>query len=233
MAMAYKFARLIVLLLVHLFARLEVRGSENLPRTGGYIAVANHVGRLEVAITYYVLDRPDIIMLLAEKYKKNPLARLLAGPLDVVWVDRYNADFGALRETLNRLKKGGVLAIAPEGTRSTTGALIEGKPGASYLATKSGVPIVPAAATGTRDRDVLANLRHFKRANVVVTIGQPFYLPPVKGPDRDQVLKEYTDEIMCRIAALLPSDYRGVYVDYPRVQELLQTPPTQPPAPTS
>jgi 1-acyl-sn-glycerol-3-phosphate acyltransferase len=113
------------------------------------------------------------------------------------------------------------LVIAPEGTRSRTGALIEGKPGVSYLATRLGQPIVPVAITGTEDKVIFGNLKRFKRSHVTLTAGPAFTLPPLPRKNRDQVLKEYTDEIMCRIAAMMPERYHGVYKDHPKLQELL------------
>jgi 1-acyl-sn-glycerol-3-phosphate acyltransferase len=219
--MGYKIARFLINILVRLLTRLEITGLEYLPPSGSYIVVANHIGRLEVAVVYYVLDRPDIIMLVAEKYKENALFRWFVKRLDGIYIDRFNADLVALRETLNRLQKGGVLVMAPEGTRSPTGALMEGRAGASYLAAKSGVPVIPVGVTGTRDREVVFNFKHLRRTKVVATIGAPFTLPPLKGKGREEQLKGYTDEIMCRIAALLPEGNRGVYAEHPRLMELL------------
>jgi 1-acyl-sn-glycerol-3-phosphate acyltransferase len=111
--------------------------------------------------------------------------------------------------------------MAPEGTRSQSEALIPGRPGAAYLASKTGVPIVPVGVTGTEDRAVKARLRRLQRPHIVIRIGSPFTLPPMERQDRDAYLQAYTDEIMCRIAVLLPPTYRGVYADHPRLKELL------------
>jgi 1-acyl-sn-glycerol-3-phosphate acyltransferase len=111
--------------------------------------------------------------------------------------------------------------MAPEGTRSPTGALIEARPGASYLAARSGAPIVPVAVTGTEDKNVVAHLKRLRRVKVITRIGEPFTLPPLGRGDREVELKKDTDEIMCRIAAMLPLEYRGVYADHPRTLELL------------
>ena len=58
------------------------------------------------------------------------------------------------------------------------------------------------ALTGTEDAVVVQRLKHFKRLDVRIVAGKPFSLPPVKGKDRDAAMQEYTDEVMCRIAAL-------------------------------
>jgi len=80
--------------------------------------------------------------------------------------------------------------------------------------------VIPVAVTGTEDELVLDQLKRLKRANVRVRVGRPFYLPRPKGQDREAILERNTDEIMCRIAALLPESYRGVYSDHPRLREL-------------
>jgi 1-acyl-sn-glycerol-3-phosphate acyltransferase len=111
--------------------------------------------------------------------------------------------------------------MAPEGTRSPNGALIEARSGASYLAAKAGTQILPVAVTGTEDHVVFPNLKRLRRANVVIRVGKPFRLPPLPRQDREAVLQQYTDEMMCRIAALLPPEYRGFYAQHPRLLELL------------
>ncbi len=212
--------RFIVRLILGLIASVKIIGFENLP-AGGFVVAANHIGRLDAALAYYVLDRPDIIMVVAEKYQKYAVFRWLVKITNGIFVDRYNSDIHAIRETLRRLEKGEVFTITPEGTRSRTGNLIEAKPGGIYLAWKAGVPVLPVALTGTEDSVVVQRLKHFKRLDVRIVAGKPFSLPPVKGKDRDAAMQKYTDEVMCRIAALLPAERRGVYAQHPRLKELL------------
>ncbi len=219
--MSYQLIHRIVKVLVFLLAKVEVIDWDNLPKQGSYIAVANHAGRLEVLLVYYLLDRPDVILMIAEKYRSSALWRWIARRVDGIFIDRYNADFTALRQVLKRLQKGGVLAIAPEGTRSQSGTLQEGHWGAAFLAAKAGVPLIPVGATGTWDQEVLWRFKHFKRARVKLRIGKPFNLSSLDPHTRDAQLKDGTDEIMCQIAALLPPEQRGVYADHPRLIEIL------------
>ena len=138
-----------------------------------------------------------------------------------IWLDRFNADIGAIRQVLARMKAGGILVIAPEGTRSKTETMAEGKPGVAYLAMKAGVPIVPVGLVGTEDRAVVEQLKQLKRSEIKIIVGRPFNLPVIQRANREEVLKQYTDEIMCRIGALLPEKYRGVYANHPRLKELI------------
>jgi 1-acyl-sn-glycerol-3-phosphate acyltransferase len=77
------------------------------------------------------------------------------------------------------------------------------------------------AITGTEDQALFGNLKKLRRAHITLTAGPAFTLPPLPRENRDEVLKQYTDEIMCHIAALLPEKYRGVYAEHPRLKELL------------
>jgi 1-acyl-sn-glycerol-3-phosphate acyltransferase len=231
------FLHFLVYLLYRFIAPVEVHWRGVQPPEGPFIGVSNHVGRLDPALAYYFLDRNDITILVAEKYQKYALIRWIVKQLDSVFVNRFNADLGAMRVALTRLRHGGVLVIAPEGTRSPTGGLIEGQPGAAYLAARTGVPILPAGVVGTRDREVMAKFRSFRRPHITVRFGQPFTLPPLGSRDRESALQAHTDEIMCRLAALLPPDYRGIYADHPRLQELLskagESSPETDPSPAS
>ena len=221
--MMYSLVMFLLRAILRVIARVTVYGMENLPPNDTtYIAVANHIGRLDPAFVYYLLDRKDIIMLVAEKYKDQTWSRLLAQAVNGIFVDRYNADVNAIREVLRRIKRGGILVLAPEGTRSPNASLIQGWDGASYIAAKAGLPILPVGATGTGDKEVTERLKHFKRLQVNLRIGPTFTLPPLENKTRDIQLTSYTEEIMCRIARELPESYRGVYADRPRLQDLLR-----------
>jgi 1-acyl-sn-glycerol-3-phosphate acyltransferase len=84
-----------------------------------------------------------------------------------------------------------------------------------------GWKIVPVAISGSEDRIVKGNLKKFKRTTIKLTAGQAFTLPPFPSEGREAKLQEYTDEIMCRIAAMLPAHNRGYYANHPRLIELL------------
>jgi 1-acyl-sn-glycerol-3-phosphate acyltransferase len=231
--MSYALVMFFIRVILRLIARLTVYGLENLPsKDTNFVGVANHIGRLDPAFVYYMLNRKDIIMLVAEKYQEHTWSRILAEAVDGIFVDRYNADLNAIREVLRRIKKGGVVVVAPEGTRSQSGSLIQGWDGASYIAAKSGLPILPVGVTGSGDAEVVDRLKHFKHLNVVAHVGPVFTIPPLDHKNRDEQLASYTEEIMCRIAAELPEANRGFYADHPRLKELLAEKalkPLQPP----
>ncbi len=218
--MKYKTMRSIVRFIMNIIADIEIHGAEKLPQ-GNVIVAANHLGRLDTAILLYILDREDLIMPVAEKYKNHPLYGAIGRAANAIWLNRFEADYSALREILARMEKGGMLVIAPEGTRSKTEALQEAKLGVAFLASKSGYPILPVSVTGTEDHSVAENLKHFRRLKIVVRAGAVFNIEVAKGKGREQAMRAATDEIMCRIGAILPEKYRGVYAEHPRLKELL------------
>jgi 1-acyl-sn-glycerol-3-phosphate acyltransferase len=216
-----KFVRWLIIAILNLIAEIKVYDIENVPAQGGFVIATNHIGIIDIAMFHYQFDRYDMFIPVAEKWEKIGWIRFLARELNFLFVDRFNPDLKALRKMIGLMESGNSLVIAPEGTRSRTGALIEGKAGVAYLAARSGFPVVPVAITGTEDKVVLANIKRLRKTSVTLTAGKPFTLPPIPKQNRDAVLKDYTDDIMCHIAAILPERYRGVYADHPRLKELL------------
>lgn len=216
------FVRFMIHRVLALVTEIEVYDADLVPASGSFVLATNHLGILDIVMPFYVFNRWDMFIMVAEKWQKQAWVRWLGDNLNFLYIDRFNPDLPALRDVITRMKHGQVLVIAPEGTRSRTGALIEAKPGVSYLAAKLGYPIVPAALAGTSDKVLFDNVRHLRKTHVVLRAGKPFSLPPLPAKDRDEALQRYTDEIMCQIAALLPAEYRGVYAEHPRVKELLQ-----------
>jgi len=215
------FLRWLLRILLDLIAHIEIRGYENVPKTGAFVIATNHLGMLDSMMLFYAMDRWDVFIPVAEKWEEILFLRWLGKYFNFIFIDRFNPDLKALRKIIALMEQGNILVIAPEGTRSRLGSMIEGKPGVSYLAARLNRPIVPVGLAGTEDEAVFYNLKHLRRSNIVITAGNPFSLPPLPVKDRDGALKRDTDEIMCRIAALIPDKYRGVYADHPRLRELL------------
>lgn len=218
--------RFIARKLLPLIADIEVHGDVSKLPKGGYMLASNHLGRLDSLVVYCVVDNDDLIHPLTDKYKKYWYGRLAGKIFSVTWLARGQADMSAIKEFISRLKNGAVMIIAPEGTRSKTASLLKAELGAVYIANSAKVGIIPVALTGTEDSDVIERLKNFKRLKITISAGDEMYFPPdiksVKGAERDVLLQSSIDEVMCRIAAMMPESYRGYYKDFPRVKELLQ-----------
>jgi len=210
--------RSIFRLLFTLLSHVQVAGMENIPEDAAIMS-SNHLGRLDSVLIFAILERKNATGMVAAKYKKRPFFRWVVNSVDGIWINREETDFQALRQALSYLQGGGLLGIAPEGTRSPTGALMQAKIGVAYIADKAKVPIMPVGITGTEK--AVRELFRFQRPYISVRFGRPFRLPPVDRRERNKALQLNTDEIMCQIAVLLPPAYRGVYADHPRLLELV------------
>lgn len=198
--------------------RIELVGVEHIPQEGGVLGAANHLGRLDGPLIYAVMPREDVSALAAKKYRKNPFFRWFLESARVIWLDRENPDPNTLKAAIQFLRNGGVLGIAPEGTRSRTRSLLPAKPGVAFLATRANVPLLPVAITGTER--AFKDLFRLRRPHLKLVFGETFTLPPLDRKNKDESLKQNADEIMCHIARLLPVEYRGVYADHPRLKAL-------------
>jgi len=216
-----KFLRWLIHTVMKLITKVEPIGYENLPVQGGFVIAVNHLGFLDTPLAYYMLDNWNLFIPVGEKWEENPLWRWLSRYLNLIFVDRYKPDLKAMREMIRRMEDGQTLVIAPEGTRARDEKMAQGKPGVAYLASKMGWKIVPIAISGTEDRLVIGNLKRLHRTPIKLIAGKSFTLPPFPKENRDELLQQYTDEIMCRIAVMLPERNRGYYAEHPRLKQLL------------
>ncbi len=188
-------------------AHFEIIGAEHIPAEGGCLLIVNHISRLDTPALLLASPR-RIYPLAADKYKTFPVFNWLLNISEAIWINRYEFDRDALMKSLEVLKRGDILGVAPEGTRSRTGTLQKGKPGAAFLAARAGVPVIPVGITGTQR--MLRDFSRFRRMQVCVRIGELFHLPKYGKLSADE-LAAATELMMSRVAALLPPDYRGVY----------------------
>jgi 1-acyl-sn-glycerol-3-phosphate acyltransferase len=199
----------LVRFLIKTLTHTEYFHPENIPASGPVILAINHMSHIDTPVLFVNPTRPDITALVTTKYKENWFVRVFTDIARGIWIDRDIADFTAIRKASEILAKGWVLGIAPEGTRSKTGEMQEGKPGTIMLALKSGAPIVPVALTGTED--ALKKLMRLRRPHITVTFGEPFTLPDFPPRHRSEELHRWIEILMRKIAALLPEKYRGIY----------------------
>jgi 1-acyl-sn-glycerol-3-phosphate acyltransferase len=216
-----KFLRRLIHVVFNVITEINVIGYENLPQKNGFVIAVNHLGILDAPMAYYALDNWNLFIPVAEKWEENPFLRWLGKQLNFIFINRFKPDAKSMREMIRRMEEGQTLVISPEGTRARDEKMARGKPGVAYLASKMGWQIVPVAISGSEDRLLFGNLKHFRRTPIKITAGKPFVLPPFPKQNREKVFQEYTDEIMCRIAVMLPERNHGYYAEHPRLRELI------------
>jgi len=190
---------------------LRVEGAERVPREGPFIVVANHCSNLDPPLVGWATGHQvgRVVHFMAKVEMRSwPLVGWLATQSGVYFVRRGEGDRGAQRFSLDALADGRPIAIFPEGTRSRDGRMKEFKPGAAFLALRSGAPVLPVGIAGSH-RIFPGRSRVPHPTRVVIRVGEPFTLPsqPDGRLDR-QVLVEATARLRDAVAALLPEAQR-------------------------
>jgi 1-acyl-sn-glycerol-3-phosphate acyltransferase len=187
--------------------RWKATGRENVPRTGAVVLVSNHLSNADPAIVSAGVARRRIRFMAKEELFHGRFSAVVK-----LWgafpVKRFDADVGALLNAERILRRGEVLGMFPEGTRSRTGYMGPTHPGTALIALRSGATVLPCALTGTEALKNPAVL--LKKPRITVTIGQPITLSAVRRPTEAQV-SELTNQIVTAIQALLPPRYVAPY----------------------
>jgi 1-acyl-sn-glycerol-3-phosphate acyltransferase len=195
--------------------RWKIEGLENLPprQLGGMVVVINHVNWIDIPAVGALLPFAYRLSWLgkAELFDR-PIPRWFYRNMQVIPINRGRRDMAALDASVGALRSGSALLIFPEGHRSRSGVLQVGRGGAVRLAMQSGVPIIPMSISGSEHGLKGAWLRK----PLTVRIGQPYIIPPTQsGKIPADLMNRCTDDLMRRIAALLPEDRRGPYAQLP------------------
>lgn len=230
------FLRGIARLVFRIIMRLDVEGWENLPADGPLLVIGNHFSLFEGPMLLAFLPYGDrLTWLAATELQGQPILNAFFKLYDIIPVWRGQPDRTAIQRALDWLAAGKVVGLMPEGGVDETlrpltmagiqtglhegpnsrasAELITPRPGAAYLAVRSGAPVLPTAFLGTEK--VLDNLRRFRRTPVRMIIGPPFgpltIDPSLPKHERRALLDEYGHDMMRHMAALMPLENRGPY----------------------
>lgn len=207
--MLYNLTRLIVKFVTQILCRIDAPDIDKFPQKGPLIVISNHTGQLEVAVFFGQLATRPISGWAKVESWDNAFLNWLFNLWGMIPVRRGEADTSALKKAIKALKDGYIFGIAPEGTRNKTGRLKRAHPGAVMLAIHSGVPILPLVHWG--GENFLNNLTRFRRTDFHIRFGQPFKLEMDGVKMSREVRQQIADEMMIRIAELMPQEYHGEY----------------------
>ncbi|MBC8160335.1 MAG: 1-acyl-sn-glycerol-3-phosphate acyltransferase [Roseiflexaceae bacterium] len=194
-----------------IYWRWEVDGLANLPPKGtGIVLASNHLYWFDILMIGASLPlsrRPH--WLGKSELFSNPVVSWWLRTMGVIAIKRGQRDLAALQDAEQALRDGALLIVFPEGHRSKTGGLIEGRGGAVRLAASSGAVIVPTALWGTEKG--LAGL--MRRNAVHIRFGPAFQAERASDSIASEKMSRLTTDLMLKIAELLPEGYRGIYRD--------------------
>ncbi len=200
----YAGLRRVVRPLLHRFFDFQATGLEDLPGGGPFIVAANHANYLDGVVLGAALPCQIVFMVMPRVYHATPLHPLFHRHVGSIPITLARPDPGAIRHALRVLESGGVVGIFPEGPFSREGRLARGQPGVALVALRAGVPVVPAAITGTFQALVARRWHIPRRVPLRVRFGRALRFAPHRGRPVTQHLRaDVTGRIMDEIAALL------------------------------
>ncbi len=196
-------------LVLWVVGRWKVEGRENVPRSGALLVVANHLSNPDPPIlSAAILHRRVRYMAKIElfNYPFGIVPRLYgAFP-----IRRFEADLAAMLNAERILRRGEVLGMFPEGTRSRSGFIGTPHQGTALIALRAGATILPCTIIGTEQ--ISKPLRLIRKPRITVIIGKPIPVPAIRRPTEEQVTA-LTNDIFERIRSRLPAKYLGPYTE--------------------
>jgi 1-acyl-sn-glycerol-3-phosphate acyltransferase len=144
----YEFLHIFCRLVAVVLFRIRCEGRENVPKKGGALVLSNHQSNLDPVLIGLACDRRLNYLARETLFSFAPF-RWLIQSLDAIPIDREGLGLAGLKETLRRLKRGEVVLIFPEGTRTRDGEVAPLKPGFSALAQRGRVPLLPVGIEGS------------------------------------------------------------------------------------
>ena len=183
----YRVCYWLVMLVVTLLYRFRIFGAGNLPRDGGLLVVCNHQSHWDPPILGVSLRYRNMASIGREGLFRVPVLSQIIRGLGCIPIKEDEGDAGAIRAAIAELKKGRVMLIFPEGTRTPDGEIKEFKRGAWVLLSRARVDVLPAAIEGAfdswpRSDRLPALLGH----RIAVSLGAPIRFEELKalGPER-------------------------------------------------
>lgn len=193
-----------------LLVDVKVQGLEHIPPTGPTIVMMNHTGALDPFLMLGAVRPRYVVPMSKIENFRIPVIGLLMKWWGAYPIRRGEVDRAALQNTVDLLKAGNLVLMAPEGHRQP--AMAEGKDGATYVAIKSNAAIVPVGIEGSRE--FTANLKRLRRAPISMTFGSAFRF---KTGGRERIpraeMAHMTQEAMYQLAKLVSPARRGFYSD--------------------
>jgi 1-acyl-sn-glycerol-3-phosphate acyltransferase len=190
-----------------LFFKIDRSELSKVPHNGPLLMMVNHTSNLEGPMLYAFLQPRPLHALAKQELWKSKFMAYLMEMWKSIPVDRQNMGRATMDACFKVLEQGHILAIAPEGTRSKDGLLQEGKGGVAFIAHKKDIPMIPVAVTGFEKSEK----KRLRRPRITIKVGPVFEIKQKGGRIDADTRQALADEIMLRLAQLMPEEKRGHY----------------------
>jgi 1-acyl-sn-glycerol-3-phosphate acyltransferase len=196
----YELLRRIVQLIGVLGYGVRHTGRENIPAEGGVLVVCNHQSNFDPPLVGMACPRRMNYLARDSLFGFAPF-RWLIRSLDAIPIDREGIGLGGVKESLRRLKRGEMVLIFPEGTRSSDGEMATFRPGFTALAARAGAAILPVAIEGAFAAWPRGRMLP-KPGTIHVHYGPPILPEEVKRGDERELLVEVQRRVGACLARL-------------------------------
>ncbi|MGW0736453.1 lysophospholipid acyltransferase family protein [Streptomyces sp. NPDC002851] len=186
--------------------KLDVKGAEHVPSSGGAVLVSNHIGYLDFVFAG-LAARPQkrlVRFMAKDSVFRNKVSGPLMRGMKHIPVDRANGEV-AYAHALDSLRSGEIVGVFPEATISTSFTLKSFKSGAVRMAQEAGVPLIPVALWGTQRLWTKGRPRNLKRQHIPVTIR----VGEAIQASREQYAGALTRKVRERVGELLEAAQRA------------------------
>lgn len=184
-------------------------GRQHVPDSGPYVVVINHFSYIDPPFVINAVQKP-ISFLAASDQEIKPQFIWAPFIYGFIPTNRTNLAPSTIKNSIRALKNGEILGIFPEGT-SLSNVLRPAKNGAAFLSATGNTPLLPVGIVGIENAWEM--MFRGIRPSVKIRVGKPFgpFSLSKSKNDKERDLKKIGDEIMCRIAALLPEERHGSF----------------------
>ncbi len=191
---------------------VTVTGMENVPNDVPAIIMMNHISLLDPILCMGAVTNRFVIPMTKVENTRNPLFSPFVWWWGAYSINRGEIDRKALVNSIELIKNGQLILIAPEGHRHPEG-LAEAKDGLAFVATKADAVIIPTAISGAVDWS--KKMLHFQRPHINVNFGRPFkFKVDAQGRVPREALSVMSHEAMYQLAmAVKDETRRGFYSD--------------------
>jgi 1-acyl-sn-glycerol-3-phosphate acyltransferase len=189
------FSCFIVRVFLRLFYTVKIIGFENLPQKGRIIVASNHISNIDppAILSFINKIRNDTTALAKKELFDKPFLGWFLRKMDMIDVDRENADISAIKRSVRALQADRCLLIFPEGTRAKNGEKLQPKTGISYLAKKTKSKILPVR--------IFNDKNGLKLGKIIIVFDKPVDTDMYNLNDK-KVFNEFPEIIMNKIFSI-------------------------------
>jgi 1-acyl-sn-glycerol-3-phosphate acyltransferase len=207
----------LVLFLGTILAKIEIKGRQNIPRKEPFVIAVNHFHRIDPPFIIFAIQKPINFLMASDQ---NVEAKLMWGPwlYGFISTNRKKVAPSTIKRSIKAIERGEIIGLFPEGA-ATEKQLRPPKKGAIYFAIKTNVPILPVSIIGLEN--VSKNWFRGIRPRIKIKIGKAYKidLAGKNGKDdRENQIISLGEDMMCRIAALLPERNHGAFIGDKRIE---------------